>query len=151
MKEILAWSIIAAILSIAPSAMAGGVKAPKSLCLNLSSSAPNHRLAFKSSGTILDANGKIKTYTVTGRDGYGVIDGSAHIIPGTTVLQAAYTGMHGQANGTRSTYELFYDLGTADGDIHIRTDFSNGVISVSNQTVEETDCSEGAVSLPSGE
>ena len=129
--------------------MAGGPKAPKTLCLNLSSSAPNQRLAFKSAGTILAANGKVKTYIITGRDGYGVIDGSAHIIPGTSILQATYTGMHGQANGTRSTYELFYDLETAGGEIHIRTDFSNGVVAVSRNEVEETDCSEGIIVLPS--
>ena len=149
MNKLLTALIIPALLAFTSSAMAGGAKAPKTLCLDLSSSAPNHRLAFKSTGTILAANGKVKTYTITGRDGYGVIDGSAHIIPDTTVLQATYTGMHGQANYTRSTYELIYDLETADGDIYIRTDFSNGVVAVVTNTVAETDCSEGSIVLPS--
>lgn len=118
MKKILAAIAIAAMLSIASSAMASGAKMPKLLCLDWSSW--YQQLSFKAIGTIYIDGAKVKTYAINGTDFYGrTLTGTAYIVPGTTTLYASYNTNYVfitySANGG---YELTFDLATGTGTVY---------------------------------
>ena len=119
MKKLLALLTVLACICIASSAMAAGVKVPKTLCLKWDTYDDENQLALNSEGTIYDGTFKVKTYGITGRDRYGVIYGSAYVMPGTTTLHATYSGSN---NGykTISNYELYFDLANATGTLYYR-------------------------------
>jgi len=130
MKQAVTALIIAAILAIAPSVMAAGVKAPKLLCLRFDDGEDRefiedyHQLSFKSSGTITEPDSetgkaiKVTTYAITGRvlnsfDNVNFpVSGSGYILPESTILHMTYTGLGtiDEDKGTLCSYELEYDL-----------------------------------------
>ena len=151
MKKLLTALTISAILAISSSAMPGGVKVPKTLCLAWAGQADVHQLAFKASGTIYNAGKKIKTYTITGRDHFGVISGSGHVLPGTTLLQATYSGMSDLDNRQIRSYELGFNLETLTGLIEGRVDYTDGTIFGVVTDVNITDCSQLNIIVSSDE
>lgn len=113
MKRIISVLAVAVILAVAPSAMAQSVKVkvPKLLCIDMDIYPDKHQLALKSTGSIYDPSGNVKTYAITGRDYYGPISGSGYVAPNTTTLYATYSGSH-RAGGPAqfTTYDLVIDL-----------------------------------------
>jgi len=113
MKKILVTITIAAIFAIAPAAMAGGTKVPKSLCLaEEGSTEPEIQLVFKAIGTMKGTSGKRKLYTVIGHNKYITVSGSAWVKPNNVELHATFSGME---LGDTFTYELASNL---EGDSH---------------------------------
>jgi len=141
MKKILTSVSLGAILFIASSAMAGGAKMPKKLCLNSSSTNEAHQLIFKSAGAMAGPEGKLKTYTVTGLTRTdstgGLISGSAYNY--SSSMMATYSGKFGQDH-VLGSYELRYKLETGEGDIRYRYDTDNGTIYTGEYPVESIDC-----------
>jgi len=137
MRKILAALTIAVIVAIAPSAMAKGVKIPKSICISFDSAQQTHQLTFKATGTMQTADGKVKTYTVNGTDTIYPLTGSAYIVPGLTNFIAVYTTMKGQVfHG----YNMYFDLIELTGEIQGRS-IDNGTSIESFSDVTQFDCS----------
>ena len=144
MKKLLLGLTIAAILVIAPSAMAGGAKVPKNLCLDLNVLSQDHQnLVFKSAGTMTVGSGKYKTYTVTGiaftSTGFGPISGSAYANADSTVIHASYTGKFTGAH-LLGFYELLYEPITGNGHINYRYVLTNDTSSSGTDTFDVIDC-----------
>ena len=124
MKKILAAITIVAMLLITSSAMAKGVKVPKTLCLTFASYINDYQqLSFKSIGSLTDywTGSKVKTYAITGtvyNGWYGPVTGSAYVIPGTTTLHASYSGTCGNYTPAMGGYELYLDLVSGVGSWH---------------------------------
>lgn len=120
MKSIISILTVAAILAIAPPAMAQAVKVkvPKLLCVDMDMYPDKHQLVLKSTGSIYDPSGNVKTHTITGRDFYGPISGSGYVVPNTTIFYATYSGSHLLLpDGTIpqfATYVLQIDLTAVD-------------------------------------
>ena len=153
MKKIAAAITIAVMLAIAPSVMAGGIKVPKNLCLlfNGPLNGDYHQLSFKSIGTVIEPEGKIKMYAITGittiePDETVVkfpVNGTAYIIPGTNRMHASYGGMSGVNNiddeRRLCSYETDFDLVTGEGPIQYRYDVKGGN-DRDNDTAWDIDC-----------
>lgn len=144
MKKLLFGLTIAAILAIAPSAMAGGGKVPKNLCLDLNVLSQDHQnLVFKSAGKMTLGSSTYKTYTVTGiaftSTGFGPISGSAYANADSTVIHASYSGKFTNAH-LLGFYELLYNTITGDGYINYRYVSSNDTSSTGTDTFDVVDC-----------
>ena len=144
MKKLLAFITIATMLSIAPSAMAGGGKVPKNLCLDLNMLSQDHQnLVFKSAGKMTVGSSTYKTYTVTGiaftSTGFGPISGSAYANADSTVIHASYTGKFTGAH-LLGFYELLYETLTGNGHINYRYVLSNDTSSTGTDTFDVIDC-----------
>jgi len=120
MRTVLPLLILASVLAVAPSAVAGGKTPPQDLCLEWESDSTYHQLSIQQNGRIYDKENRIKTYVITGIDQYGIVTGSGYVARGTTILLATYSGMH---NGDAlSAYQLQYNLTTKSGTIYYRYD-----------------------------
>lgn len=123
MRKIMAVLTVAATLIITPLVLAAELKVPKLLCIDMDNYPDKHQLAIKPSGPIYDPIGNPKTYTIAGRDQYGVISGSGYVMPGTTIFYANYSGTHifphkglnSDGIPQNSTYHLVIDLTKKDG------------------------------------
>ena len=145
MNKILAALTIAVMLAIAPSAMAGGGKVPKNLCLDLHLLTKDYQnLVFKSAGKMTVGNNKYKTYTVTGiaftSIGFGPVSGSAYANADSTVIHASYTAKLGGDDHLLGFYELFYYTLTGDGHINYRYVLSNDTSNSGTDTFDVIDC-----------
>ena len=140
MKQLLSVVLIVVVLAMAPSAMAGNItKAPDRICLEWTSVAHYHQLTLTSIGNIFNDKRRLRIYAVAGIDQYGIISGSAYIIPDTSILYATYSGMH--RGDTISNYELKYDLKTEDGTIDYRYDTPpDNTLETGSDSVNYTKC-----------
>jgi hypothetical protein len=145
MKKTLAAIALVAMVFIASSAMAAGVKVPKLLCMQWTAYSDIHQLSLKSIGTVRDGDTKVKTYIITGTDQYGLIHGTASISPGTTTLYATYCGMNQSGSGDAiSNYELFFDLTSGSGTLNYRFD---NLTNQNNGTtgINQIDCTNASI------
>jgi hypothetical protein len=144
MKKVLAALTIAAILAIAPSAMAKGAKVPKLLCLDWG--IWYQQLSCKAIGSVYMAGEKVKTYAINGTDSYSrVVTGTAYVMPGTTTLIASYNTTY--TNGgfdelNVGNYLLQFDLEAGTGTTGWNYVFENGGITFGDASVTMEDCKE---------
>ena len=153
MKKLMAGITVLALLCIASSAMAGGVKIPKAVCLDFTSYGDYHCLTLKSNGAVTTFDGKVTMYLIggtgyTGASNFCPLTGTAYVIPGTTTMHANYGGKDGGATSTLRQWEVQFDLLTGTGTIYTRIDYANGNISaIAGTGVAVSDCS--LLSIPS--
>jgi hypothetical protein len=142
MKQLLPVVLLAVMLAIATSAMAGSKsKPPNTLCLEWKSVSHYHQLSFTAIGNIFDDKRKLRIYAVAGVDQYGIISGSGYVIPDTKILLATYSGMH--SGDTVSNYELEYDLKAEEGTVYYRYDTPpNNALVTGSDSVYDTQCKE---------
>lgn len=139
MKKVLAGLAVLTFICIASSAMAAGVKVPKTLCLDWASYDFNTQLTFKSTGTIYDQGAKVTAYAINGRDDYGLLSGTGYVDPGTTTLIATFSGMYDR--NTVSNYELVFNLETGSGTVYFRYDNPpNNTLYIGTDGVTIADC-----------
>jgi len=153
MRKTLATITAVALVLMATSAMAKGVKVPKNLCFEEEGGVYYYNLVLKAQGNMRTPDGNVKSYAVTGHHA-GTFDwpvsGSAYVAPGTpTILHATFGGHYGGEAYDISFYELFYDLATQTGTLYWRYDFDSGTINTGSSTINILDCKNPAMSIPS--
>ena len=154
MKKVLAGLTVLAFVCIASSAMAAGVKVPKTLCLSHLFEAKYYQLVIKSQGSIPTPDGTVKSYSITGHIGstsggsHWPVSGSAYVAPGSTTLHANFDGHYGAGNFNGSFYELFYNLDTNTGTLHWVLEFGSGGLSRESDPVTGIDCNDPSLTIP---
>ena len=146
MKKVLAALTIVAMLAIAPSAMAGGVKVPKLLCVDYDQWSPwVQQLSLKAIGTIYIQGNKVTTYAISGISKEGPLTGTAYVLPGTTILRASYSTTYTSLSWVYPVdagWNLVFDLATGTGTVDYR--YANPPNNVLNTDyglpVSSTDC-----------
>jgi hypothetical protein len=153
MKKLFAGFILVACVFIASSAIAAGVKVPKTLCLYETSYGWSFQLVIKSQGSMPTANGTVISYSITGhRSSTSTsfpISGSAYVAPGSTILHANFDGQYDGGNRSFSSSELFYNLVTNTGTLQWRFDYASGNINHGSSTVNFIDCKDPSLTIPS--
>jgi hypothetical protein len=151
MKKILAALTIVAMLLITSSAMAKGVKAPKTLCIDYDQWSPwVQQLSFKAIGTVYIQGNKVKTYAISGISEEGPLTGTAYVLPGTTILRASYsttyTGL-GWDYPVDAGFNLVFDLATGTGtaDLRYANPPDNDLNTDYGLPVSSTDCEEASM------
>jgi len=138
MKKLLAALTLVACIFIASSAMAAGVKVPKTLCVQ---GTFTQQLCLKASGTAYYTGGiKIKTYAINGIDSLGRdVTGTAYVEPNTNTLHAMYTceypfPVSSPTYCAQGTFKLTLNLASGSGTVYYRyygaTQISNGSFDV---------------------
>jgi len=149
MKKILAAITIVTMLLITSSAIAGGAKIPKLLCLEWTSFTWYQQLSFKAIGTTYIDGSKVKTYAINGIDSPlgRTLTGTAYVYPGTTTLIASFQTTYVlNSSFTEGGYNLNFNLATGTGTMYYG--YNGPAINMNgDETVISTDCQDASILL----
>jgi hypothetical protein len=146
MKKLLLGITVLALVLFTSSAMAAGLKVPKTLCLSHSYWTDHYdKLAFKSISNVPTSSGNAKIYAMHGfanSGGYsGPVFGTGYVVPGGTVLHVSYSGQGGSSLHRQRSFELFFDLATNTGTLYYTFYYVDGTTILSDsESVALADC-----------